>query len=706
MTQNLRVLLVDDSPEDVELAFEAFRKLAPHARTHAVSSLSQFEAEIESGNWSVVLTELRVGDSAAEHLLNRMAATHPHIPVIVLAREVSDDDFRQVMVSGACDVVRKGDWVRLVCAIEREIRVAESRREAEAARNGLRSLEERFRTTLGQTRDALAWCHDGIIVDASPAFLELMDYESMDALRETPILSLVEKSGQSRFKLYLRGRLGENESREFQLVRHDGGAIATEVDCSEVEYEGEKALQVRVTDLTHRKTLESKLETATERDGLTGLAIRRTFMKELTDRLAQATEGKPVAAVIGVELKGLRRFNEEYGHMVCDDYIRAAAEALAGATRADWLLSRVGGGQFAVLAPIAKREEADAIEKQLTKVMTELGFSTGDKTVNVDFAANMRLVTDPSAKPDRFMRNVFPPLTAHRAPAESKAAGSTASAATTTAAPVTPEHEAEAASAAIKKALAENRLSLRFQPLIALHGDCADFFEVQPGVPDASGEWLPRSVLGAAMQAKDAAVPIDRWIVSQAIDRLADLRRGGRKMDFMIGLSVHAPNDSLLLNAVAQHLKSKAIKPKHLHVRVPAAALAANPGTLREFTERAAEIGINVVFGGTHEEVISDPEFSTLHVASIEVSCANLESSDNDAQRIKKVIAAAKAAGKTIIATDIASPNAVGALWTDAVEYVQGDCLGPATSDLDQPAVEEQTLASDSVPGRGWRSAG
>jgi diguanylate cyclase (GGDEF)-like protein/PAS domain S-box-containing protein len=702
MTNNLRVLLVDDSPEDVEQAFEAFRKLAPHARTHAVSSLSQFDAEMEGGNWSVVLTEMRVGDTAADQLLGRIAEKHPLMPVIVLGREISDDDFRQVMVSGACDVVRKGDWVRLVCAIEREVRVADCRREAETAQAGLRSLEERFRATLGQTRDALAWCHDGIIVDASPAFLEMTGYESRDALRETPVLSLIEKSGQTRFKSHLRGRLGETESREFPLVRHDGGTITTEVDCSEVEYEGQKALQVRITDITHRKTLESRLESATERDALTGLVIRRTFMKELTDRFAQATDDKPVAAVIGIELKGLRRFNEEYGHGVCDDYIRTVSQALSAAVHAEWLLSRVGGGQFAVLAPITRHEEADAIEKQLTKVISGLSFDAGGKTVNVEFVANMRLITDASAKPDRFMRNVFPPLTAHRTPADAGAAPAPDKIAATIR---TPAAEAEAASAAIKKALAENRLSLRFQPLIALHGECADFYEVLPGVPDTRGEWLTRQTITAAMQTKDAAVPIDRWIVSQAIDRLADQRRQGRKLDFMIGLSAHAPNDSLLLNALAQHLKSKSIKPKHLHVRVPAAALATDPGALREFTERAAEIGINVVFGGAHEEVISDPEFSTLHVTALEVSCANLGSGDEAGQRIKKIIAAGKAAGKFIIATDIDSPNAVGALWGDAVEYIQGDCLGAASSDLDQPAVEEQTLASDSVPGRGWRSA-
>jgi PAS domain S-box-containing protein len=353
MTNNLRILLVDESPEDVEQAFEAFRKLAPHARTHAVSSLTQFDAEMESGSWSIVLTDLRVGDTAAEHLLTRVAEKHPFMPVIVLAREISDEDFRQVMVNGASDVVRKGDWIRLVCAIEREVRVAENRRDAETARDGLRSLEERFRTTLGQTRDSLAWCHDGIIVDASPAFLQLMGYESMDALRETPILSLVEKSGQTRFKSCLRGRLGEDESKEFHLIRRDGSTLTTEIDCSDVEYEGQKARQVRVTDITNRKTLESRLENATELDSLTGLAIRRTFLKELSERFAQASNDKPVAAVIGIELKGLRRFNEEYGHGICDDYIRAVSLALSGAVRPDWLLSRVGGGHFAVLAPIA-----------------------------------------------------------------------------------------------------------------------------------------------------------------------------------------------------------------------------------------------------------------------------------------------------------------------------------------------------------------
>jgi hypothetical protein len=75
-------------------------------------------------------------------------------------------------------------------------------------------------------------------------------------------------------------------------------------------------------------------------------------------------------------------------------------------------------------------------------------------------------------------------------------------------------------------------------------------------------------------------------------------------------------------------------------------------------------------------------------------------------QEASKLCAAAKAAGKSIIATDITAPDLVGHLFGLGIEYVQGDCLAQAGADLDQPAVEEQTLEADSVPGRGWRSAG
>lgn len=717
MTTNLRVLLVDDSPEDIETIFDAFRKLAPHARTHAVSSLPHLEAEIAEGNWSIVITDLRVGELSAEQILTRVTARNALTPVIVLAREFSDEDFRHVMTQGACDTVRKGDWVRLICAIEREVRVADRRREAQGAENNLRALETRYRAALEQSREAMCHCHDGVFMEANPAFLEMLGFESIEALRETPMLSLVEKHDQPRFKKYLRGKLPDGESPEFKLVRRDGAAITTEVGFTQVSFDGLDCLQIRVSDLTSRKALESRVENATQRDGLTGLPVRHCFLKELTDSFAKATEDKPAAAAVGIELKGLRRFNEEHGHAICDKFILTVAQTLIRTLPSGWTLARVGGGQFAALLPATSRAEAERALTRLTGALSELRYAIGDVNIEVDYAANMRLITDRAANRDRFMRDLFPPLSAHRATEPAVPAAPQVAASKTMATPPTTQAgpaavrphvppEAGSAGAHLKAALAANKLTLRFQPIVALHGELSDFYEVQLAVPDEHGRPLSRAMLGAALESDDAAAPIDRWCVSQAIDRLADQYKAGRKLDFVVGLSAHAPHDSLLLNALAAHLKSKGIKPKRLHLRVPASALASNPDTLREFTARATEIGVKVVLGGVRPETFTNPAFATLHLDAVEVDCEEIGSDDGAMQATSKLCAAAKAAGKFVIATDILAPDLVGHLFALGIEYVQGDCLAQAGTDLDQPAVEEQTLEADSLPGRSWRSTG
>lgn len=726
MTTNLRVLLVDDSPEDIEAIFEAFRKLAPQARTHAVSSLPHLEAEIAEGNWSVVLTELQVGELSAEQILTRFTARDTMTPVIVLAREFSDEDFRHVMTQGACDTIRKGDWVRLICAIERELRVADRRRVAEVAEENLRALESRYRATLDQSREAMCHCHDGILIDANPVFLELFGFKAIEMFHETPILSLVEKSEQLRFKKYLRGKHSSGEPTEFMLVRRDGSGLTAEVSFTQVRFDGQDCLQVRMLDVSSRKALESRVEKATQCDALTGLPVRHCFLRELADSFSHATDGEPATAAAGIELKGLRRFNEEYGHAICDKLILTVAKTLTRTLPPDWTLARVAGGQFAALMPVASKTEAEHGLARLTGALDALRFNADGASLRVEYAANMRLITGKKTDLDRFMRDLFPPLIAHRAankaaPVPAPASAKQAPVAAPVVAPVAqapvvtpvkkaprpkPSPEAGPAAARLKAALSDNKLSLRYQAIVALHGTLSSFYEVQLAVPDENGRLLSRAVLGTALESDDAAAPIDRWCVSQSIDCLADQYRAGRKLDFVVSLSAHAPHDSLLLNALAAHLKAKGIKSKRLHLRVPATALDSNPEALRDFTARAAEIGVKVVLGDVSFETLSDPAFATLHLDAVEVDCSKIGSDDVALRNLSKICSTAKAAGKHIFATDISAPDLVGQLFGMGIEYVQGDCLAQAGASPDQTAVEEQTLEADSVPIRGWRSTG
>ena len=106
--------------------------------------------------------------------------------------------------------------------------------------------------------------------------------------------------------------------------------------------------------------------TMAERDSLTGVSNRRAFDAAL-ERAAQTRE--PYALIL-IDLDDFKRINDEHGHPAGDEVLREVAAAAAGIARKGDTVARIGGDEFAVLAPGAGasgvlrllRELRDAIE--------------------------------------------------------------------------------------------------------------------------------------------------------------------------------------------------------------------------------------------------------------------------------------------------------------------------------------------------------
>lgn len=98
-------------------------------------------------------------------------------------------------------------------------------------------------------------------------------------------------------------------------------------------------------DITDEKILSDRMRYLAEFDAMTGLANRARFQA----RLAQAHEGRPLGALLLVDLDGFKAVNDTFGHVVGDECLKAAAERLAGGCGEAELVARVGGDEFAVL---------------------------------------------------------------------------------------------------------------------------------------------------------------------------------------------------------------------------------------------------------------------------------------------------------------------------------------------------------------------
>jgi len=100
-------------------------------------------------------------------------------------------------------------------------------------------------------------------------------------------------------------------------------------------------------------------------DPLTGLANRRYLEARLREELERARRHGIGAALLIIDVDGLKRVNDALGHAAGDKLLRAVGDALRGACRRMDLAARWGGDEFLVLAPRTSAVRAGALAQRI-----------------------------------------------------------------------------------------------------------------------------------------------------------------------------------------------------------------------------------------------------------------------------------------------------------------------------------------------------
>jgi diguanylate cyclase (GGDEF)-like protein len=124
----------------------------------------------------------------------------------------------------------------------------------------------------------------------------------------------------------------------------------------------------------------SLLADLARRDGLTGLANRRTWDFEL-DRVATRTtqQGIPLTVAM-LDLDHFKSYNDRKGHPAGDCLLVDCARAWHAHLDPPAVLARYGGEEFAVLLPGTSLEEASAVLERVRKA------TPGAQTVSIGYA--------------------------------------------------------------------------------------------------------------------------------------------------------------------------------------------------------------------------------------------------------------------------------------------------------------------------------
>jgi two-component system cell cycle response regulator len=146
------------------------------------------------------------------------------------------------------------------------------------------------------------------------------------------------------------------------------------------------------------------MEHAALTDSLTGMQNRRYFDDALREYLEEFKRiGKPIGLLI-LDLDHFKSVNDSHGHDVGDEVLRVVAGCLREFTRYHDVVARLGGEEFAVVAPNMDNDMLIKLAERIRRAIASLTVQTGNVRLRVTTSVGLAVWDGKEGADDFFRR--------------------------------------------------------------------------------------------------------------------------------------------------------------------------------------------------------------------------------------------------------------------------------------------------------------
>jgi PAS domain S-box-containing protein len=254
--------MVEDEVHDATLVEHTLKKSGFEFSFKRVDSQEFFLNALERFHPSVILSDhgLPAFDSFSALALAQQKA--PDVPFIFVTGSLGEEMTIQALKSGATDFVLKHRLVSLPAAVHRALRLAELRRQRRQAEEALLSSEERYRSLVELSPDALLVLIDERIAFSNSAAVKLLGAGRPDQLVGRPVKQVIHPHHWKAVRQSLQRTIREGKPTPFveqKLLHLDRTPIDVELAAAPLVFAGKPAAQVIAHDISERKRAEQEI---------------------------------------------------------------------------------------------------------------------------------------------------------------------------------------------------------------------------------------------------------------------------------------------------------------------------------------------------------------------------------------------------------------------------------------------------------------
>jgi diguanylate cyclase (GGDEF)-like protein/PAS domain S-box-containing protein len=551
--------------------------------------------------------------------------------------------------------------------------------------------EVRCESLLHNSRDSIAYVHEGMHVYANQSYLELFGYENFDDLEGLPIMDMVVSDKQNDIKAFLRELDTEAEKEvhyQTDLILADESIMESDLEFSSASIDGEPCTQIIIRQKIEENTgntkeLEEQIAQMARIDSQTGLLNRQSFMDDMTQALGtMGAEGREYA-YFHMRLDKFEAHGKNLGLMGADAVISQISAELKRRMGDKAMLCRYDGPTFSHMFPVKDRtadvkKRAQGILSVISKLKLEI---EGKEVEGLSFSIGVCLVDDATLRVPEIIDRADNALQQ-----TIKDGGNNYELYRPKEGEMTEAQLDKAWTNKLEDALKANRFRLIFQPIVKLDGGELERYEVLVRMRDEHGSEVSPGEFLPAADRTGVARQIDRWVISNAFKALVDQFKKGNKTILLIKLTASSLKDKDLFVWIKDRVKASGLPKNCLIFEVKEESVQDSLKQATAFAAGLQAIGCGFAiddFGLSKDpfKIIDEVPAQFLKFdASLTKDLFNNQDNQN---KITELSAKAHEIQKQTIIQHVEDAMTLSVIWTIGCDYIQGHFISGPIEQMD-----------------------